>query len=46
MKSNPIIWCKIYVQDMERAKRFYETIFQAIFTLAKEYRNGEEYAAI
>jgi uncharacterized protein len=28
MKPNPIIWCEIYVQDMERAKRFYETVFQ------------------
>jgi uncharacterized protein len=28
MKSNPITWCEIYVQDMERAKRFYETVFQ------------------
>jgi uncharacterized protein len=28
MKPNPIIWCEIYVQDMERAKSFYETVFQ------------------
>jgi predicted enzyme related to lactoylglutathione lyase len=28
MKPNPIIWCEIYVQDMERAKRFYESVFQ------------------
>jgi uncharacterized protein len=28
MKSNPITWCEIYVQDMERAKSFYETVFQ------------------
>jgi uncharacterized protein len=28
MKSNPITWCEIYVQDMERAKRFYEAVFQ------------------
>jgi uncharacterized protein len=28
MKSNPITWCEIYVQDMERAKHFYETVFQ------------------
>ncbi len=28
MKSNPIIWCEIYVQDMDRAKRFYESVFQ------------------
>lgn len=28
MKPNPIIWCEIYVQDMARAKRFYETVFE------------------
>jgi uncharacterized protein len=28
MKSNPIMWCEIYVQNMERAKSFYETVFQ------------------
>jgi uncharacterized protein len=28
MKPNPIIWCEIYVQDMERAKRFYESVFE------------------
>jgi uncharacterized protein len=28
MKPDPIIWCEIYVQDMERAKRFYESVFQ------------------
>jgi uncharacterized protein len=28
MKPNPIIWCEIYVQDMDRAKRFYEYVFE------------------
>ncbi|MGB8699577.1 MAG: VOC family protein [Thermosynechococcaceae cyanobacterium] len=28
MKPNPIVWCEIYVQDMERAKQFYESVFQ------------------
>ena len=28
MKPNPIVWCEIYVQDMDRAKSFYETVFQ------------------
>ena len=28
MKSNPISWCEIYVQDMDRAKRFYESVFE------------------
>jgi uncharacterized protein len=29
MKSNPITWCEIYVQDMDRAKQFYESVFQS-----------------
>ena len=28
MKYNPINWFEIYVQDMARAKRFYESVFQ------------------
>jgi uncharacterized protein len=28
MKGNPAVWFEIYVQDMDRAKRFYETVFQ------------------
>jgi uncharacterized protein len=28
MKLNPIVWCEIYVQDMNRSKRFYEAVFQ------------------
>jgi predicted enzyme related to lactoylglutathione lyase len=28
MKPNPVVWFEIYVQDMERARRFYETLFQ------------------
>jgi hypothetical protein len=28
MKGNPVAWFEIYVQDMERAKRFYECAFQ------------------
>jgi uncharacterized protein len=28
MASNPVIWFEIYVQDMERAKRFYEAVLQ------------------
>jgi predicted enzyme related to lactoylglutathione lyase len=28
VKSNPLVWCEIYVQDMERAKSFYESVFQ------------------
>lgn len=28
MKNNPVGWFEIYVQDMTRAKKFYETVFQ------------------
>jgi hypothetical protein len=28
MKPNPVAWFEIYVQDMERAKRFYETVLE------------------
>ncbi len=28
MKYNPVNWFEIYVQDMSRAKRFYELVFQ------------------
>lgn len=28
MSSNPIAWFEIYVQDMPRAKTFYEAVFQ------------------
>ncbi len=28
MARNPIIWFEIYVQDMDRAKEFYESVFQ------------------
>lgn len=27
MPSNPVVWFEIYVQDMARAKRFYEAVF-------------------
>lgn len=28
MKNNPVNWFEIYVQDMARAKSFYEAVFQ------------------
>jgi len=28
MKGNPVRWFEIYVQDLERAKKFYESVFQ------------------
>lgn len=27
MASNPVIWFEIYVQDMDRARKFYESVF-------------------
>ena len=27
MNSNPVIWFELYVQDMNRARRFYESVF-------------------
>lgn len=32
MKSNPVGWFEIYVQDMPRAKAFYEAVFQGTLT--------------
>ena len=29
MKTNPVGWFEIYVQDASRAKRFYETVLQS-----------------
>jgi len=28
MKTNPINWFEIYVRDLNRAKKFYETVFE------------------
>ena len=28
MKANPVVWFEIYVQNMERAKHFYESVLQ------------------
>lgn len=27
-KENPVVWFEIYVDDMERAQKFYETVFE------------------
>jgi uncharacterized protein len=32
MKPNPVGWFEIYVQDMERAKAFYEAVFETRLT--------------
>ena len=28
MNPNPVVWFEIYVQDMERARKFYEAVFE------------------
>lgn len=28
MSPNPVVWFELYVQDMDRARKFYETVFQ------------------
>ena len=33
MKTNPINWFEIYVNDMQRAQQFYETVLQVKLTL-------------
>ena len=32
MKTNPVNWFEIYVQDMERAKAFYEAVLSTSFS--------------
>ena len=40
MKPNPVGWFEIYVDDMARAKAFYETVFQS--TLEKLHSDAIE----
>lgn len=40
--SNPIVWFEIYVQDMARAKRFYESVLQHTLTELKSPMPGLE----
>jgi predicted enzyme related to lactoylglutathione lyase len=35
MKGNPVAWFEIYVQDMDRAKRLYESVFQVTLQTLK-----------
>lgn len=39
MAYNPVGWFEIYVEDMERAKRFYESVFE--FTMTELPQSGE-----
>jgi len=38
MENNPVVWFEIYVQDMARARKFYE----AVFAVTLERLNGPE----
>ncbi len=42
MKSNPVAWFEIYVQDMDRAKRFYQSVFQTTLQPLKAPFSGIE----
>jgi len=35
MSSNPVVWFEIYVEDMKRAKSFYQKVFKIKFTKLK-----------
>ena len=41
MKSNPVGWFEIYVQDMPRAKAFYEAVFQGALEELKTPDSGD-----
>lgn len=40
-KPNPISWFEIYVQDMHRAKAFYETVFDCKLEELKGPKDGD-----
>jgi uncharacterized protein len=41
MANNPVVWFELYVQDMERAKKFYESVF--LVSLVSLESPGMEY---
>ena len=44
MTENPIRWFEIYVQDMERAKAFYQAVFEYQFTSLEDPDDAEMWA--
>ena len=42
MKPNPVVWFEIYVADMTRAKRFYETVLQATLSRLEDPDGSSE----
>jgi len=41
-KENPVVWFEIYIEDMERAKKFYETVFDTKLKEIKMPESSEE----
>jgi predicted enzyme related to lactoylglutathione lyase len=41
MPVNPVRWFEIYVQDMDRAKKFYETVFRTQLTKLDTPASGD-----
>lgn len=41
-KSNPVGWFEIYVDDIERAKKFYGSVFQTQFTKIENANHKDE----
>ena len=41
--SNPICWFEIYVQDMNRAKKFYESVFETRLSKLENPAGGMDY---
>lgn len=44
MKANPVGWFEIYVNDIERAKKFYKAVLGAEFTKLSQDENFELWA--
>lgn len=44
MKANPVGWFEIYVQDMERAKKFYHSVLQTEFRKLTQETDYEMWA--
>ncbi|MDY0195360.1 MAG: VOC family protein [Sulfurovaceae bacterium] len=42
MKGNQVVWFEIYVQDMQRAKTFYEAVFESKLTQLKSEHMPED----
>jgi len=43
MQHNPVRWFEIYVQDMQRARKFYEAVFQTTLSRMDSTAKEMEY---